>query len=353
MDYTKKINFKSYTKNYVSLFPPSDMIMAKSRINILLPIALAIVIPGLGIYSNALGGLPILNALGLLQGWITGSIMLYSLWHALLMFWKLTGFPKILWLVCVNLVFATLQVIGYSAFSDYGPKIVTQFAITRTLLPSIIFLAIQYALDAQKNIGRLLLEKEQLQTENYRVRLTALRAQIDPHFMFNSLNTLRSMIRQKNENAEHFVLSLSDFYRHTLQHDSSTSLPLQEELEVLKSYLFLMKSRNEHSVCIDLHVDPQFYLYHLPTLALQVIVENCFKHNSMTTKKPLQIEIFTTNDAWVVVKNNLQPRIDPPTPSGLGLELVKKRYDLLGQKEGLHIIQTNEYYNAKLKLIKP
>ena len=116
-------------------------------------------------------------------------------------------------------IFFLIQFMTYHVLSDSPLTELAKMATFRTIVPSILFLSIQFALYAQLNIPQLLLEKEQLQTENYRVKLMALRAQIDPHFLFNSMNTLRSLIRQKNDKAEQFVMSLADFYRHTLKHD--------------------------------------------------------------------------------------------------------------------------------------
>jgi len=214
-----------------------------------------------------------------------------------------------------------------------------------------LFLVIQYTLKAQQDISRLSLEKEQINKENYKVQLKALRAQIDPHFLFNSFNTLRSMVRQQHPNSEQFVMSLSDFYRHALKHTETPTLPLSEELAVLQSYLFLMRSRNEEAISINIKIDPSLHPLHLPTLALQSVVENCFKHNSMSSKKPLHIEVCNTDDYYIVVSNNLQPKIGDQDASGYGLELLDKRYELTKIPHGLVIEQTPERFTVKLKLI--
>lgn len=221
----------------------------------------------------------------------------------------------------------------------------------RIFLPSILIIAVQYALRAQQNISRLQIEKEQMQTENYKAQLKAIQAKIDPHFLFNSLNTLRSMVRQQHDNSEKFIISLSDFYRQTLKYDEDTTLPLSEELTMLESYLFLMKSRNEDAVVIELDIDEKLHPFHLPTLALQLVVENCFKHNSMTSKKPLHIDIYNTEDYYIVVSNNIQPRISPQDSSGYGLKLLRKRYELMNIKQGLIIEQSPDLFTIKLKLI--
>lgn len=215
----------------------------------------------------------------------------------------------------------------------------------------VLILSIQYALKAQQNIARLSLEKEQLQSENYKTQLKALRAQIDPHFLFNSLNTLRSMVRQHHANSEKFVMSLADFYRQTLKHNENTPLPLSDELEVLKSYVFLMKSRNEGSVSVTYAIEEGSDQMHLPALALQVVVENCFKHNSMTAKSPLNIRISNTEDGYIEVCNNLQPKLGNDDPSGLGLEMLRKRYELIKIPQGVVVTETPDTFCVKLKLI--
>jgi LytS/YehU family sensor histidine kinase len=197
----------------------------------------------------------------------------------------------------------------------------------------------------------LLLEKEQIQTENYKVQLKALRTQIDPHFLFNALNTLRSMVRHQDSNSEQFVMSLADFYRQALEHHEDSTVQLSKELDVLKSYLFLMKRRNEKAVLIDLDIDEHLYEHLLPTMALQIVVENCFKHNSMSSKKPLIIDITNTNDFYIEVCNNLQPRIDEVESSGHGLKILKKKYELLKIQDGLLIDKTPDEFCVKLKLI--
>lgn len=225
------------------------------------------------------------------------------------------------------------------------------FNVLRISLPAILFLSIQFALDAQENIAKLRLEKEQLQTENYRAQLKALRSQIDPHFLFNSLNTLRSLVRQQHTNAEPFVMSLADFYRQTLKHNQDTTLPLSKELVVLQSYLFLMKSRNEDAMEVDINIDPEVHTLQIPTLALQLVLENCFKHNSMTTKKPLQIDISNTEDHYIQVRNNLQPKIGDHEPSGFGLDLLRKRYELLNISNGVIVQETADQFLVQVKLI--
>ncbi len=279
------------------------------------------------------------------------SVLLYLLWYVLWFLWNLKTGNNKLWFVV--LLFGFLGFF-YGILFLYAPENIEEVRrplMIRILLAGIVFSAVQYALKAQTHISQLRIDKEQLQTEKYKVQLKALQAQIDPHFLFNSLNTLRSMVRQKHVHSEQFVLSLSDFYRQTLKHNESTTLALSEELAVLESYLFLMKSRNEKAVSIKLTIDESLEGYHLPTLALQVVVENCFKHNSMTAKMPLQIEITDTDDSYIEISNNLQPKIANSEESGFGLESLRKRYELMDVEEGLIIQETPNRFIVKLKLI--
>ena len=223
--------------------------------------------------------------------------------------------------------------------------------IFKFLFASILFLVIQYALFANENIIRLQLINEQMKTENYKVQLDALRTKVDPHFLFNSLNTLRTMIRNKHEHAEQFVLSLSDFYRETLKYNEFTTIPLKDEIEVLKSYFFLMKSRNEDAVQITISVDERYSSYLIPTLALQTVVENCFKHNAMTAKKPIFIKVWTSDGNTIKISNNSQPKLEVKEQSGFGLTDLNKRYELLNIKDGVITDQTDEIFEVTLKLI--
>jgi len=321
----------------------------KMRINVLLPIALAVILPFLGLQSEE--GKTALGNLGLFSHPIT-SINLYILWH-LIYYFRNAGSPKRkrLFSIALLIYFALLCLLLFTVvFENVGE--IKWPLIVRIIFATVLFIIIQYAMQAQENIASLRLEKEQIQTENYKAQLKVLRNQIDPHFLFNSLNTLRSMVRQQHENSEKFVISLSDFYRQTLKHNENTTLPLSEELTVLESYLFLMKNRNEEAMSVSIDIDTSLHDLHLPGMALQVVTENCFKHNSMTSKNPLIIEISSKENDYVEIKNNIQTKLGMEESSGLGLELLRKRYELLNITDGLLVEESPEEFSVKLKLIK-
>ncbi|MEL6672077.1 MAG: histidine kinase [Bacteroidota bacterium] len=325
------------------------MNLVSRRIHTLLPIALALILPGLSLYANATE-IQIAPP-RLVVGWFLASALLYGWWKLIWELWEFKSYPRKARLILLISVFIIFTAGFFYRLNVEATGQFNRYYFFRIALATIMFLAIQYAMRAQENIARLRLEKEQIQTEHYRTQLKAIRAQIDPHFLFNSLNTLRYLVRQGHAHAEPFVMSLSDFYRQTLNHQQSSCLPLSEELEVLSSYLFLMKSRNEEAVQVDIQVDPDLQASLIPTLALQTVVENCFKHNSMTAKKPLRISV-RDEQGYIVVKNNRQPKLRKPASSGFGLETLRKRYALMNIADGVQVEENEAFFSTKLKLIR-
>lgn len=322
----------------------------KLPIEKILPIALCIVFPAL----NAITTRGIINIFDvdslILLRWASVSAMLYLLWILLDYISRKAETYRFL----KSIIAATaLLIIVYNIFlltPLFQNKNLKWMFVVRYFIAIIPFLIIQYAFRANKKVAQLELEKQQIQTENYKVQLEALRTKADPHFLFNSLNTLRTMVRHQDPKSEQFILSLSDFYRQTLRYNESTLINLIDEVKVLESYLFLMKNRNEEAIQISIHIAEELYKQQIPTLALQTVVENCFKHNMMTSKMPLNIDIKSI-DNYIEVKNSVQPRISNSSSSGYGLENLKKRYELLNIENGVDIESTDDYFLVRLKLI--
>ena len=321
----------------------------KLNIHHILPVALSILLPLLSIYANP--SWEILNGTDFLLSWFVASALLYVLWHLL---WYL-GNSQSVWktagtIVVLLLISGLLMGMAHN-FLARDLSEIRWVILGRIGLACILYLAIQYALKAQTNIAKLRLDKEQALTETYKVQLSAMRTKVDPHFLFNSLNTLRSMVRQQHEHSEQFIISLASYYRQTLKYNENSTLFLSEELGVLESYLFLMENRNEEAVQIDMQIDPVYHDSQIPTLALQMVLENCFKHNSMTSKRPLFIDIKSTGDGYVEVSNNIQPKLEKSSDSGYGLDLLRKRYEMMEAEQGIIVSHSQERFSVKLKLI--
>ena len=196
-----------------------------------------------------------------------------------------------------------------------------------------------------------LVESERLEKENMASKFEALKNQVNPHFLFNSLNTLSSLVYSDQEKAETFIDEFSSIYRYVLENRDKLVVSLQEEVTFIKSFVYLLKIRFGEGFIFNIKIDSNKLDFSLPTLSLQLLVENALKHNVITKDKPLKIHIFNLEDD-IYVKNNLQNRDDSVESTGLGLENLKQRYELLSEDSPEFYIE-NDSYIAKLPLIPP
>ncbi len=194
-----------------------------------------------------------------------------------------------------------------------------------------------------------LLENERLQQQNLQKELSALKNQLNPHFLFNSLNTLNSLIRDNSE-ATMFVNKLSHMYRYILQSGERDLVCLKDELKFLDSYAFLIKTRYRQACFkIDMAIDEQHYQQEIPPMALQLLVENAVKHNEISKNCPLQLRIYSEGN-YIVVQNRRHPRNSEVEGTGSGLMNLDKRYILL-RKQKIIIQQDDAFFTVKLPLI--
>ncbi len=168
--------------------------------------------------------------------------------------------------------------------------------------------------------------------ENIQYQFDLLRSQVNPHFLFNSFNTLISLIENHPKEAVSYVERLSDLFRSMLAYRKETLIPLKEELELLANYAYLQLQRYRSNLNIDIAVDPAFHEHLIPPLTLQMLVENAIKHNVISGKQPLQIVVkaqTVEGKPEVMITNPFQPKRQAPPSTGLGLENIRKRYQLL------------------------
>jgi sensor histidine kinase YesM len=226
--------------------------------------------------------------------------------------------------------------------------------INNSLITSVLNLIIITVIEAIiwfKRNQQSLVKAERLEKENSQIRFETLKSQLNPHFLFNSLNVLSSLIKKDSDKAQNFVDEFSSVYRYTLDVIEKPVVELREEIDFAKSYLFLQKIRFDNAVDMDINVDASKLNYFVPPLAVQTLLENAFKHNKATTDNPLKIKIYNENDLLLVV-NNLQPKIKSADSKGVGLNNLRKRYELLGSQLPQFTVTGKEYI-AKIPLIKP
>jgi two-component system LytT family sensor kinase len=193
-------------------------------------------------------------------------------------------------------------------------------------------------------------EKELLKRESLLAQLNALKTQVNPHFLFNNLNTLCSIIPENPDQAVAFVQQLSKVYRHILEVKDEKSIPLKDEMAVLEAYAFLLKTRFGDNLEIDMQVDPKQMDDLIVPLSLQLLMENAIKHNIVSHDRPLKI-IVKIVDGRLVVSNNLQKKNQIIESTGIGLTNIRNRYKLLTDKLIL-VTETLHDFTVSIPLIQ-
>jgi sensor histidine kinase YesM len=211
---------------------------------------------------------------------------------------------------------------------------------------------IQHTLNLNARNQTVALQNQMLKTENIRAQFEILRQQISPHFLFNSLSTLRSMIRSSNKNAENFVIKLSDIFRLLLIKKERDTVALKEELELIDDYSFLLFARYENMISIDIDIPGHLQNRLIPTFSLQLLLENSVKHNIVSKDKPLHIKIYDSGNNSITIENNLQQKVATGEGSGLGLQNLIKRYEFLGIDESVQIFSDESVFRVKIKLME-
>ncbi len=190
---------------------------------------------------------------------------------------------------------------------------------------------------------------ENLQEELSQIKFEVLKSQINPHFLFNSLNVLSGLINVDVAKAQLFIDEFSQIYRYVLETIEQPVVSLSKELEFMRSYLFLQQIRYGQNLTFTINIPAGLLSMVVPPLSLQVLLENAIKHNIVNELKPLKIEIYS-EDAFLIIKNNIQPKISG-TSTGLGLKNLAKRYALISKMEPSFQV-VNYHYVAKIPLIK-
>ncbi|GAA3513963.1 histidine kinase [Aquimarina addita] len=180
-------------------------------------------------------------------------------------------------------------------------------------------------------------------------KFAALKNQLDPHFLFNSLNVLTSLIEENPKMAQKFTTSLSKVYRYVLEQKAKELITVDEELRFAKTYMTLLKLRFEDSIIFDIPEHSTNPEAKVVPLSLQILLENSVKHNIVMPNQPLHIKIYEDN-GFLMVENNLQPKKIVKQSSGVGLGNVKQRYELLTKKE-FSVYKTDTAFIAKLPIL--
>lgn len=247
--------------------------------------------------------------------------------------------------IILAILVAILYSFGYEKKSDDLP-VSTQIFITYqitffiTALHEAVFFYQQWKHNFSKSI--------RLEKDNLEARYQALKAQINPHFLFNSLNSLLTYVGE-NQKATDYVQSLSDFLRYVLKSNEREVVLLREEIEMLEKYIFLQTSRFGSALIISLDVPEKYFHYSIPPLVLQMLLENSIKHNIISKSKPLTISIYIEDERVIVVQNTLQKKHSRES-TGHGLKNISERYAFLS-RDKVQIKETSDIFKVSVPLV--
>lgn len=255
--------------------------------------------------------------------------------------------------VCIAALMATLITLFANWITPYDDHDIVSIVISNILIYIVVNIVVMAVFEG----WILFIERakakhmaEILQTELSQIKFEVLKSQINPHFMFNSLNVLSGLINKDIKKAQQFIDEFSSIYRYVLETIEQPVTTLGKELEFMRSYLFLQQIRYGENLTYSVNVTASLLELFLPPLSLQVVLENAMKHNIVNESKPLHIEI-SDEGFTLIVKNNIQPKISKSVSTGLGLKNLIKRYALISNIAPEFKVET-KHYIVKLPLIK-
>jgi LytS/YehU family sensor histidine kinase len=240
---------------------------------------------------------------------------------------------------------------GYIGVLGYSFKLEDlQYGLLVGFCVNLVFITL-YELDfVVERLKESLQEKESLKQQALQHEFDVLKNQVNPHFLFNCFNTLSSLISEDKKRADEFLNELSKVYRYLLRNNEDGLSTVENEVRFIRSYYGLLKTRHGDSLEMTIDIDKRYSPYLLPSLSLQLLVENVVKHNQLSKIHPLVIEIFTTAGNKLVVNNNLQRRTVKAPSNRIGLGNIKAKYDLLNQ-DGFQIMEDEKNFTVVLPLI--
>jgi len=325
-----------------------------------IPILALLVLLPRGLLHIRSGGIFLLNwgiSLGFTTCfWLTGR----ALWLALF-----RRFPRVeqtsrrLWLLAtintLTTALVTLVLISISGWAqgirlDVG-TFLSEFGLNMvpTVVVQLIYESTHFFRQWEQNVRRA----EQLQSADVQSQLEALQSQLDPHFLFNSLNTLSALIEPGNAPAQQFVEQLADVYRYVLLAREKPTVPLAEELAFVDTYLALHKARFRENLRVTQEVPAALLSRHVAPLSVQLLVENALKHNVASRDFPLELRLRADADtSYLLVENTLRPRTAGLVPgTNMGLRNVRHRYELLQAPQPVTISSDNGWFRVQLPLL--
>lgn len=224
-----------------------------------------------------------------------------------------------------------------------------RFNLIPTVVVQTVYEAVYFFQQWEQNVRRA----DQLARAATQAQLDSLQSQLDPHFLFNNLNTLAALIDHDNAPAQEFVEQMADVYRYVLLAQGQPTVPLAEELAFVDTYLALHKARFRDNLVVERNVAPAALARRVAPLSVQLLVENALKHNEASRQHPLTLRIAAgPDDGFITVENTWRPRSAGLAPgTGTGLANVRRRYELLGTAQPVGVRQETGRFVVELPLL--
>jgi len=257
-------------------------------------------------------------------------------------FGKKRFFLQLLTGILYSLIVVNLAYFSFKLLFTADPPIVSQIIVMNVwgIVITIPAYSIYFGLHFLKHWQQTTLEVERYQKETTISQLTNLKNHLDPHFLFNNLNILSSLIDKDRDLSQEFLVRFAQVYRTLLLNKGEDLVTLEEELEFIQSYIFLIETRFEKNILFDLNITPEAYYFMIPPLTIQMLIENAIKHNNITENRPLHIKITTNSNRLHVCNSLFEKPEDLKTKSGTGLKNIKARFKYFTEEE--LIFQKNE-----------
>ena len=301
----------------------------------------------MNLFYNVYYGLP----LTFVNGWFINGLERLVNWERS---------PKArLWIGIIGSIvvtMVTLVLLNYTLWIIYwGNDVSSLFSLKNVnfyviaLMITVIVTSILHAIEFFREVQKEKKISEQLRQEKLISELNALKAHVDPHFLFNSFNVLSGLIEEDKDKAQDFLSGLSKIYRYILESRDEDTSTIREELSFAQSYLNLHLARFENSINMEVNIPEGTLKKSLPSLTLQLLLENAIKHNAFDEDNPLNINIQQQGN-YLVIKNNRKKRMNLAISNGLGLKNIKDRYSLLS-KDVVTIIEATDSFSVKIPVL--
>lgn len=258
----------------------------------------------------------------------------------------------------IAMVFGYTVIIGvlnfmlyvYTPFLEVSANLNMTLSVFITLLITFFITSLHEAWFFYNQWNISLVKAQELEKENIISQYETLKTQVNPHFLFNTLNTLTTLIEEDPPKAVNYVGQTAGFLRSVLGMKDKELIPVKEELELIAMFYKLQKERFGENIMLETDISEQKLKLQVPPLALQMLMENAIKHNIITAEKPLHIKIGEIGHNRIFVSNNLQRKISHGSSSGIGLINIKKRYRFFTGNQ-VEILESANSFEVRMPLI--